>query len=192
VLCRLNGLGIRFTPEKQDALLRGDTSGAVIHPFFIIGAQSLGMYFCEGMDNSHVMIRLQARYLRLSSELFADILGGHDWELKAQAMLWVIFGSIILRLSEAPHLYTRQGCEAINTAGLRFIPSYGRPPEFSDQLHEKLSVLSQTIYYENFLFLTCGGAEPRMTARIEEEFRHQLQVRPTSSDYLHRVFSVPR
>ena len=185
-------MGIRFTPEKQRALLHGDVSGAVIHPFFIPGVQSLGMHFCDGMDNSHAMIRLQARYLRTSLDLLADIFKGHDWELRAQVALWATAGSIVLRRSDTAHLYIRKGCEAINTAGLQFIPSYGRPPKFSEMLHEKLSVLSQTIYFENFLFLTCNGAEPTMTARIEEEFRYRLQVRSTSSDHQHRVFSVPR
>ncbi|KAF9645907.1 hypothetical protein BDM02DRAFT_388919 [Thelephora ganbajun] len=50
ILCRLNKLGVRFTSEKQQALLRGDTSGTVIHPFFVHYAQTLGMYFCEDMD----------------------------------------------------------------------------------------------------------------------------------------------
>ena len=144
------------------------------------------------MDDSSAMIRLQARHLQTSLELLADILKGRDWELRAQVALWVTAGSIILPFEGVTPRYIRRTCEAINTAGLQFIPTYGRPPGFSEDLHEKLSVLSQAIYFENFLFLTCGGAEPTMTARIEEEFRHRLQVGPTSSYRLHRVFSVSR
>ena len=180
VLCRLNKMGILFTSQKQQALLRGDTSGTIIHPFFIPAAQSLGMHFCEGMDNSPAMIRLQARHLQRSMELLMDIFKGHDLELRAQAALWVVAGSITMPVTHLNSFYIKMSCEAIDAAGLRFIPTYGRPPEFSEDLHEKLSLLSQAIYFENFLFLTYGGAEPTMTARLEDEFRHQLQVRPGS------------
>ena len=133
------------------------------------------------MEKSSAMIRLQARYIQASLESLVDIFGGRDWELRAQAALWVAAGSIILPTSVLTFPYIQKGCEAVNTGKLQFIPTYGRPPDFSEELHEKLSVLSQTIYFENFLFLTCGGAEPTMTARIEKEFRHQLQVRPATS-----------
>ncbi|KAF9646810.1 hypothetical protein BDM02DRAFT_2889392 [Thelephora ganbajun] len=174
VVCRLIKIGIRFTSEKQQALLRGDTSGAVIHPFFISAAQSLGMHFCEGMGNLPAMIRLQAKYLQTCLELLADIFKGHDWELRAQAVLWAVVGSVISWQSHLTTLYVKKSCEAVNTAKLQFVPTYGRPPAFSEDLHEKFCVLSQVIYFENFSFLACGGAEPSMTARIEKEFRHRL------------------
>ena len=145
------------------------------------------MHLCEGVDTLPAMIRLQARHIQRSLELLADILGGRDLELKAQVALWVAAGSLIMRLSDFTHPYIERACTAVDAAGLQFIPTYGQPPEYSEDLHEKLSVLSQIIYFENFLFLTCGGAEPRMTARIEKEFRHRLQVRPSSSPLTFRI-----
>lgn len=127
------------------------------------------------------MVRLQAKHLQKSLEWLAEISKGHNWELRAQVALWVTSSSITLSIDRTISLYMQKSCEAVNTAGLQFIPTYGRPPEFSEVLHEKLSVLSQIIYFENFLFLTSGGAEPTMTARIEKEFRYKLPVRPTLS-----------
>ena len=187
----MHKLGIRFNYKKQQALLRGDTSGTVIAPFFIHAAQSLGMHFCDDIDTSPAVVRLQARYIQTSLELLAETLKGHDWELRAQASLWVAAGSVVMRLSHITHLYLEKSCEAVNTAELRFIPMYGRPPELSEDLHEKLSALTQIIYFENFSFLACGGAEPTMTARIEEEFRHQFQVRLALLFPLRSMFSVP-
>ena len=180
VLLRLNKFGIRFTSGKQQALLRGDTSGDAIHPFFVYSAQIWGMYFCDTMVDSPAMIRLQAKYLQVTLELLAEVSKGHDWELRAQIGVWITSASLTLRQGDVMNLYLREGCEAVETAGLQFIPTYGPPPEFSEELHEKLSVLSQLIYYENFLFLVCGGAEPTMTARIEKEFRNQLRVWPVA------------
>ena len=175
----MNKLGIRFTSEKQQALLRGDTSGSVIHPYFIPATQSLGMFYCEGMVDSPAMVRLQARYLQMAFEWLAEVFKGRNWEVRAQVALWT--AAATFALSGNNPLYLQRSFEAIDTGGLQFVPTYGRPPEFSDALHEKLSVLAQAIYFENFLFLTCGGAEPTMTARIEKEFRCQLPVRPASS-----------
>ena len=169
-------------------MLRGDASGAVIHPFFIHSTQTLGMYFCEGMDDSSAMNRLHAKHAHMCTESLMDILEKRDWELMAQTAVWVMAGYIILQLSETVHLYIRKCCEAVNTGGLQFIPTYGKPPGLSGELHEKLLVLSQLIYFENFLFLTCGGAEPRISARIEKEFRHKLQVRPATSLLLPRCY----
>lgn len=179
-LSRLNKMGILFTSQKQQALLRGDTSGAVIHPFFIPAAQSVGMHFFEGMDDSPVMIKRQARHIQRSLEILADIFKGHDLELTARAALWITAATIITTTTHFSHFYLKKSCEAIDTSGLQFIPTYGRPPEFSEELHEKLSLLSQAIYFENYLFLTHGGAEPTMTARLEKGFRHQLQVQAGS------------
>jgi len=162
-------------------MLRGDTSGTVIHPFFIYGSQALGMYFCDDMDNSPAMARLQAKHNRMAAGLLEDIFQIHDWELMAHAGVWVLASSIVLRLGDTIYSYIQRGCEAINTGRLQFIPTYGQPPEFSEDLHEKLSVLSQIIYFENFSFLACGGAEPTISTRIEREFRHELPVRPAIS-----------
>lgn len=122
------------------------------------------------------MIHLQARHMQSTLESLAEIFQGRDWELRALVAVWVVSGSILLSSDDLAHVYMQRSCEAVNAAKLQFIPTYGRPPEFSEDLHEKLSVLSQIIYFENYLFLTCGGAEPTMTAKLEDEFRHRLQV----------------
>jgi len=60
---------------------------------------------------------------------------------------------------------------------LQFIPTYGQPPEYSEEFRERSTILSQAIYFENYMFLARGGLEPKLTVRIEREFRHELQVR---------------
>lgn len=180
VLCGLNKLGIYLTSEKQQALLRGDISGAVIHPFFIRTAHYLGIHFCKETGNPSSMIALEAKYYQEALELWTEMLREtsqrRNWELQAQVALWMIIGSVISQRGDATPSYLKTACNAVNTGGLQFIPAWGRPPAFSDDLHEKLSVLSQIVYFENFLFLTCNGARPTMAERIEIEFTHNLQV----------------
>ena len=124
------------------------------------------MYFCEEADDSYAMAQLQARYLQRSFELLVEVLKDNDWELKAQVALWTCAASITQPDNSFIFPYLQKSCKAINTAGLQFVPTCGRPPQISEELHEKLSVLSQAIYFENLLFLTRGGAIPVMTTRI--------------------------
>ena len=132
------------------------------------------------MGSTPAMISLYAKYVQTSLEYLADMLrefaAGRQRELQAQVSLWITVGSIVMRLSHLTPAYLAKSCEAVNLGELRFIPTFDRPPPFSDDLHEKLSLLSQIIYYENFMLLTCGGAQPTMSARIEKEFRRKLQV----------------
>ena len=69
---------------------------------------------------------------------------------------------------------------ALNAAGLRFNPATDRPPGHTEDVLERLVVLSQIIYMESYMFLAVDGTKPKMTVRIEEEFRHDLQVRARS------------
>jgi len=130
--------------------------------------------------NQGLGLEISKKYLEAGADLMicarnAELLEKARQELMAQAGIWLMAGFIILHLSDTIHLHVRTCCEAINTGRLQFIPKYGQPPEFSEELHEKFSVLSQIIYFENFAFLTCGWAKPTMTTRIEMEFRNQLR-----------------
>ena len=124
-----------------------------------------------------------------SSASPVDILEGHDWELRAQVALWIAAGAgILVRMTNPARVYIQKSCEGVDAAGLQFIPTYdGLPPELSEDLHEKLSIHSQITYFGNFLFLTCSGAGPVVTARVEKEFKHKLQVRPASLSLTSRV-----
>ena len=163
VVCRLNKLGIHFAPKIQQALLDGDTSGTVIRPFFIPATHSLGKHFCEWMADSFTMVTLHARYVQEALEQLMEMLKEttrrKNWNLQAQVALRVKMGSVVMRLSEVMTLYVKKSCDAVNLGSPRFIQTYGRPPEFSEDLRERLSVLTQIIYFENFLCPTQDDGE---------------------------------
>jgi len=175
-LLHYNKLGIYLTREKQEALLNGDTSNTVIHSIFVHQACSYGMYFDQDSVHTPAALRFQARYSQLAWEELAKIQKGNDDYLKAQAMLSISSCCIVFRWIDFARQYIRKACHSANAAGLQFIPKYGKPPEYSEQVRERSAVLSQVIYFENYLFLVYGGPEPSLTARIEREFRHELQV----------------
>jgi hypothetical protein len=174
-LCQLNKLGLYFTQEKQEAILRGDTSNSVVHRYFVDSAHGMGMQSCAPEHTTNVVL-LQARYIQRSWESLAQLTQTNHEKEKAQALVQVAHGFIIIGLTATAQLYFLKACKIIDKQNFRFLPEYGPPLEFSEQVREDASVLSQAIYLENFLYLTLGGAAPAKTARIEREFRLDLQV----------------
>ena len=173
----MNKLGIYFRAEKQEALLRGDTSNAVVDRYFVHGFQAVGMHLCEVPDASPAMVRLQARYCQWAWETLVDIYKTGDQKLKAQGVLLFVGALIAMGFAATAPFYLLKLCNIIDEANLGFFPECGHPPELSEQVREDAAVLTQAIYLENYFYLTLGGSVPMMTKRIEKEFRSDLQVR---------------
>ena len=163
--------------------MRGDTSGSIIHPYFIHGAHAAGMHFCAGVGDSPAMIRLHARHAQRALEQILEVNKSDDMELQAQVSLYSTSACLSQRWFQIARSFLTRGCSAVNTAIMRFIPASGRPPELTEEVQERLAILSQLVYLENYLFLAIDQITPNMTARIEKEFRHELQVKVS-----HRVY----
>lgn len=172
----MDKLGLYLTKEKQEAILRGDTSGAVIHKYFIYGFQATGMHVCGALEETPAMVRLQARYAQMAWETLVMVFETEKHRLKVQSLLLLIHAFVFVRFTVGAQLYLFKACKIIEKAKLQFLPTYGRPAELSEQVREDASVLSQVIYLENYFYLAMGGSPPVMT-RIEKEFRLDLQVR---------------
>ena len=138
------------------------------------------MHFCASASDTPEMVRLHAKHAQLAWEQLAEISKGNDANLKAQAFLQTATSSLYGRWFEFSRRCLTQACIALNAAELRFIPTTGRPPELTEDVFERLAILSQNIYFENYMFLAVDGVEPKMTVRIEDEFQRELQVRPFS------------
>ena len=172
-LCQMNKLGVYFRPEKREALLRGDTSNAVVNRHFVYGFQVAGMYLSKAVDDSPAVIRQLAGH----SQKAWDSLFKTRGILKAQGVVLLVHAFVLMGLPKTARSYLPKVFEIINKAGLRFFPVYGRPAELSEQVREDAAVLSQAIYLENYFYLTLSGLAPVMATRIEKEFRLGLQVR---------------
>lgn len=134
------------------------------------------MLFSQDFNRTPSAPEFQAKISQFAWEELAKIQQGNDDFLKVQAMLSVSSCCIVFRWVGYARQYIQKTCRIIDSARLRFIPTYGHPPEYSEEVRQRSTVLSQAIYFENYLFLACGGSEPKLTARIEREFRRELQV----------------
>lgn len=155
--------------------MRADTSNTVVHPFFIHATAGLGMHFRANITDSVETVRLHAKHGQLAFEQAAEINKGNDPYIKAQAFLQIATASLYGRWFEFCRQYLTKACLAINAAKLQFIPATGRLPKLTEDVFERLAILSQNIYFENYMFLAVDGVEPNMTAGIEREFRQELQ-----------------
>jgi len=182
-LLRLRLFGIYLPAPKQDAILRGDLSNTVVHPFFVHALAGLGMYFCAGVGYSHTIVLLLAKYAQRTWEQIAEINTGNDPNLTIQAFFSLTSMTLHSRWLDSARKFLTRPCIALNAAGLRFVPVTDRPPELTEDVRERVVALSQIIYLENYIFLVVDGTEPRMTVRIQKEFRHDLQVRVRSLSY---------
>jgi len=169
----------------MDALLHGDLSGTVLDRAFVCGSQVLGMMSYAGTDDTPAMIRFHARRVQTAWESLAELFKGNDHKTKVQAAALVVSSHVYLCLPQMALLYIQKSCDFIKAGNLQFVPTCGRPPEFSEDLHEHLIALSQTIYWANYLFLVCGGPEPRATVKLEKGFRQELPVGELTSIFLH-------
>ena len=185
VFLRLPKLGTHFSRKKLDALLRGDQSGTVLNRWFVCGPHALGMPFLPGFNETPGIVRFYARRTQTGWECLAELFKESDYKTKAQASVLVAAGHILIRMPQTALLYVQKSCEFIKAGNLRFIPTYGRPPEFSEDLHEILATLSQTVYWANYVFLMCSGPEPHATAELEKEFRQELPVGSLTSTLSH-------
>ena len=156
--------------------MRADFSNTVVHSFFVHSTAGLGMHFRASVTDSPERVRLHAKHGQLAWEQVAEISKGNDANLKAQTFLQVATASLYGRWFEFSRQYLMKACLALNAAKVQFVPTVGRPPELTEEVLERLAILSQSIYFVNYHFLAIDGKEPTSTARIEGEFRHELPV----------------
>ena len=182
-MLRLTKFGVFYSRKKLDALLCGDKSSTVLHRSFVCGAEALG--FPAFTDDTPAMVLFHARQIQTAWESLADLFKTNDYRAKVHGTSTIVPGFIYLRMPQMALLYIQKCYEFIQAGNVRFIPTYGRPPELSEDLHEILVALSQTMYWAIYLFLMRGGPEPRATAKLEKEFRQELPVGDVASTLLY-------
>ena len=176
-LLRSREFGIYLPGPKQDAVLCGDLSGTVVHPWFVYAMAGLGVHFCAGVGLSPGMIQRRTRNVQRALELLSEITRGSNADLWVQVLVSLVALTLHARWFKPSRQCLMKACIILRTADLRFVPAVGRPPGLSEDVRERAVVLSQVIYFESYMFLAVDGTAPKLATRIEREFRYELQVR---------------
>ena len=87
-LLHLRKLGIHLTSRKEEAIMCGDISGDVLHPFFVHFSNAVGMHLHASVEDSPAMLRLHARHAQRALERMSEAGKSDNAELKAQMLLW--------------------------------------------------------------------------------------------------------
>jgi len=136
---------------------------------------------CCSLRKSASQLRFYMRRVHTARESLAGHIGTKAYEAAVRALIVAASSSILVRMKQVGIFYIQQCCDTIEAGNLHFVPTTGHPPEFSEDLHENLVALSQTIYWANYFFLMRGGPEPRATVNLEKEFRRELPVGDVTS-----------
>ena len=180
MLLRSRQFGIYLPGPKQDAVLRGDLSGTVVHPWFVYAMAAFGVHFFAGVGFSPEMTQRLARNIQRGKEQHTEIARGGNAGLMVQVLVSIAAMTLHVRWFNPSRQCLMSACVILHAANLRFIPAIGSPPGLSEDVRERAVVLSQIIYFESYMFLAVDGAEPKLVTRIEKEFRYELQVRVRS------------
>jgi len=121
--------------------MRGDISNTIVHPAPTPTTIGLGVNFHAGLD-PHTTVRLRTKYGQLAFERLAEINKGNDTSLKVCAFLYVAASNLYGRWLKMAREYLTKARIVLNTAKLRFIPDTGRPPELTEDVHERLATLA--------------------------------------------------
>ena len=151
----------------------------------VSGAHVLGMLFAPDVKGTPTMLKFYARRTQIALECLTELLKGNDYRTTIQSLMMTTSSYILIRMTQTAQLYVQKSCDLIETGNLRFVPTCGPPPEFSEDLHETIVALSQTMYWANYLYLVRGGPEPRATANLEREFRDELPVSEITPAFLY-------
>jgi len=192
VLPRLLKLGVHLTGKKMDAYLSGDLSGAVVTRGFVCWAHAFGMLYSPEVDESPTILRFYSRWGQIAWEGLAERIKAKDYEGALRSLIVASSSSTFVCMTQMGIFYIQKCCEMIEAGNLRFVPATGHPPGFSEDLHENLVVLSQVIYWANYLFLVRGGPQPHATVNLEKEFRQELPVCdiPSIRSHIRLIFAT--
>jgi hypothetical protein len=165
--------GLYFSPAKQQAIILGDISGTVVHPFFIHFAQLGGCHFYQERRGEFFLLHLQAMYLDMVWDSFKDMAAGDDSFDAAQACQLMALAYLYSQHVSLGRKFFRQSIALFRTHWIDF--SVLPLPDLTESLRERIAFLAGAIYSEiDCIFMF--GFEQEFTLDLEYGLRHELLV----------------
>jgi hypothetical protein len=167
--------GLYFPQAKQQAIILGDASGAVVHPFFIHFAQLSGCHFYQERRREFFLLHLEAMYLNMALDSFKDMTEDDDSFDTAQAYQLMALAYLY---SQDAYLGLKFFQQSIDLFRRHWIDFSASPlPELTESLQERIAFLCEAIWTE----IDCGfmfGIAPEFTSDLQNGIRHELPVCP--------------
>lgn len=181
--------GIFMTPAKESALLMGDLSGTIIHPFFVHLAHLAGcVFYQERRLGRYGLLSILAGHFQLTLAALATMKEEDDPLALARAYWAMTIAHVFPSSVSAAQRYLFKSMEVIRRNNLRFIrcaadngsqlDSIVSPvvEEFSEEVHERVAYLADMLHVETYVYIAGQPGGPYYY-HSEDFYKNALPVR---------------
>ena len=185
-------LGFRFTNAKEQAILLGDLSHTVVHPFFIHFAHMFGCNIHLEQRRDYVNLQTLVFHIRSTLAALAEM-SEDDPLLLAQACLLMTFACLYNHNTRLSRRYLHLTIGIVKRNDIRLVPRtplHGMtddpPLSYPEEVPERISFLINLMYSE-VLLTHISGSAPVLLSDLWEQFEHEL---PVCSSLTHICFHL--
>jgi hypothetical protein len=173
-------VGLVISEKQRKALVHGDMQSGAIHAFFIHYAHVWGCHLYQQFRYDFVLLFLQSIYVYMAVESLSTIREREDPVLLTQALLMTSEMYFHTHHLDFGLKYLEMAAGVVKNNRLRFVMrsqnSSHRTLSVTDDIKQRVGLLSQLLYVETELFLLTGR-NPGLFDELEAEFKFDLAVR---------------
>jgi hypothetical protein len=187
-------IGFQFTKAKEQAIIGGDLSNTVIHPFFIYFAQLLGSNLYQELKGEYCFLYTMCIYLQQTRDAMVSMREEDDPLSYAQARHFMALLCMYNHNVALGRQYFATILQTVQRYDIRFVSRYEystlreRPSSdpVSEEFAERTVFLSQIIYFQLHCILITGEADD-LCRDLRRQFTRELPVRIHLSTFILHV-----
>ena len=173
-------MGLVISGNQRKALIHGDMQSGEIHAFFVHYAHIWGCHLYQQFRYDFVLLFLHSIYVYMAVESLSTIREKDNPVLLAQALLMTSQMYFHTHHLNFGLKYLEMAAGVVKKNGLRFVMrsrnSARTTISVTDDIKQRVGLLSQLLYVETELFLL-AGRNPNLFDELEAEFKFDLAVR---------------
>lgn len=173
-------MGLVINEDQRRALVHGDMQSGTIHPFFIHYAHIWGCHLYQQFRCDFVLLFLQSIYVYMAVESLTTIQEKDNPILLTQALLMTSEMYFHTHHLEFGLKYLEMAAGVVGKSELRFVMRSQNSARgafsVTDDIRQRVGLLSQLLYVETELFLLTDR-KPNLFDELEAEFKSDLAVR---------------
>lgn len=173
-------MGLVISEDQRKSLIHGDMEGGAIHAFFIHYAHIWGCHLYQQFRYDFVLLFLQSIYVYMAVESLSTIREKDNPILLTQALLMTSEMYFHTHHPDFGLRYLEMAAGVVRKNRLRFVMrsqnSAHGAVSVTEDIRQRVGLLSQLLYVETELFLL-AGRDPNLFDELEVEFKFDLPVR---------------
>ena len=178
-------LGICFTPLKERFIRDGDMTGRFVHPWFVWFMNVMGIHLHQERRHMWLELKIQSKITQLILAMVVKmresnpppLLMLHVYSYMALACTYthtIVPGRRYLQRSHEmveEHGFGLVGPTWIDASSRRSPSTFDRPPEYTEEKHEMVSILLHLMYLQCIhclLYKKCHGLFANLEAQLPD------------------------